>query len=66
MSDTGFFVIMFSGSLGLIGIIFLIIGIIMNNNRKKIEMNCTSVTSGKVNDIVKHESRDTDGGYSSS
>ena len=66
MSNTGFFVIMFSGSFGLIGIIFLIIGIVMNNNRKKKEMNCTSMTSGKVTDLVRHESRDSDGGYSSS
>ena len=60
------FVIIFSGIWALIGFIFLIIGIAIHNNRKKKEINCTSMTYGKVTDIVRHQSYDSDGGYSSS
>ena len=66
MNDTLIFIIIFSGAWGLIGFIFLIIGIAMLNNRKKIEKNCTSMTHGKVTDIVRHQSYDRNGSYSSS
>lgn len=66
MSDTLMFVIIFSGVWTLVGVVFLIIGIVMINNRKKKEINCTSMTYGKVTDIVRHENYDSDGGYSSS
>lgn len=66
MSDTLMFVIIFSGVWSLVGVIFFIIGIVMLNNRKKKEINCTSKTYGKVTDIVRHQSYDRDGGYSSS
>ena len=66
MSDALMFVIIFSGIWAFVGIIFLIIGLVMLNNRKKKEINCTSVTYGKVTDIVKHRRYDNDGGYSSS
>ena len=66
MSYTLMFVIMFSGVWALVGVIFFIIGIVMLNNRNKKEINCTSKTYGKVTDIVRHQSYDGDGGYSSS
>lgn len=66
MNDTIMFAIMFSGIWGLIGFIFLIIVIAILNNKKKKEVNCTSTTFGKVKDIVRHQSYDSDGGYSSS
>ena len=37
----------------------------MLHNRRKKETNCTSSTYGKVTDIVRHQSYDSDGGYSS-
>lgn len=66
MSDTLMFVIIFSGVWALVGFIFLIIGLVMLNNRKKKEINCTSMTYGKVTDIVRHQNYDNNGGYSSS
>ena len=60
------FVIIFSGILVLIGVIFFIIGMAMLKNRKRKEIKCTSKTYGKVTDIVRHQSHDSDGGYSSS
>ena len=60
------FMLIFSGACGLIGIIFLIIGIVILNNVKKKEKNCTSKTVGKVVDVVRHENYSTNGGYSSS
>lgn len=66
MSNTLMFVIIFSGTWALVGIIFFIIGILILNNRKKKEINCTSKTYGKVTDIVRHQSYDRNGGYSSS
>ena len=65
MSDTLMFVIIFSGVWALIGFIFLIIGIVMLNNRNKKEKNCTSMTYGKVTDIVRHQNYDSDGVYTS-
>lgn len=66
MSDTLKFAIMFSGVWALIGLVFFIIGIVMIMNRKKKEINCTLKTYGKVIDIVRRQSHDSDGGYSSS
>lgn len=60
------FVIMFSGIWAFIGTIFFIIGIVMIKNRKRKERNCTLKTYGKVKDIVRRQSYDSDGGYSSS
>ena len=52
-------------TLGIGGLLFLIgIGILIN--RKKKEKNCTEITYGKVTDVVKKQSYDSDGGYSSS
>ena len=65
MSDISMFVIIFSGIWTLIGAIFLIIGIAMYYNNKRKKVNCTSSTYGKVTDIVRHQSYDRDGGYSS-
>lgn len=65
MSDTLMFVIMFSGIWGLVGSVFLIIGIAMQKNRKKKMINCTSKTYGKVTDLVRHQSYRSGGGYSS-
>ena len=64
MNNTLMFVIIFSGIWGLIGIIFSIIGIVMLKNRKNKEIKCTSKVYGKVKDIVRHQSYDSDGGYS--
>lgn len=66
MSDTIMFAIMFSGIWSLVGIIFFIVGIVMLNKTKKKELNCTSKTYGKVTDIVRHQSYDRHGRYSSS
>lgn len=66
MNDTLIFVLMFSGIWTLVGIIFLLIGVIMKNNMKKKELKCTFKTYGKVTDIVKRTHHDNDGGYSSS
>ena len=65
MSDSLKFVIIFSGVWAVIGIVFFIIGLFMFKNRKKKEISCTSKTYGKVTDIVRHESRGSDGTYSS-
>lgn len=66
MNETLRFVIIFSGIWILVGIIFFIIGIAMLKNRKRKEINCTSKTYGKVTDIVRHQSYDSNGGYNSS
>ena len=66
MSDTFMFLIMFSGILALIGVIFFIIGIAILTNWKKKEINCTSKTYGKVTDIVGRQYYDRDDGYSTS
>ena len=52
MSETLVFVILFPGIWFIFGIILLIIGIVELSNRKKKEMNCTSMTYGKVADVV--------------
>ena len=41
MSDTLMFVMMYSGIWALVGVAFFIIGMVMLNNRKKKEINCT-------------------------
>lgn len=66
MSDMLIFVILFSGIWFFIGLIFLVIGIVMLNNRKKKEINCTSKTYGKVTDIVRRQRYDSDNRHSSS
>lgn len=66
MNDTLMFVIIFSGIWILIGVIFFIIGIAMLKSRKRKEIECTSKTYGKVTDVVRHQSHDSDGRYSSS
>lgn len=66
MSNILMFVIMFSGICALIGVIFLVIGIVMINNRKKKERNCTSKTYGKVTNIVTHKNYNENSGYSTS
>ena len=38
----------------------------MLNNRKEKKTDCTSMTYGKVTDIVRHQRYDSDGGYISS
>lgn len=58
------FIIMFSGIWVIVGSIFFIIGIVMLQNKKKKQINCTSKTYGKIKDIVRHESYNSnDGGY---
>ncbi len=63
MNNTIMVAIMF---FALCGLIFFIIGIVLLKIRKKKEVNCTSTTFGKVRDIVRHKSYDSNGGYSSS
>lgn len=58
--------ILFSGVWLLIGIVFFIIGIVMKNNRKKKEFNCTSKTMGIVKDLVRNVSYDSDNRSSTS
>ena len=48
LEDTLKFVIMFSGLWGLIGIILLVVGIFIINNRKRKEEDCTVMTNGIV------------------
>ena len=48
MEDSLNFVIIFSGIWGVIGIIFLTIGIGLTINRKKKKEHCTQTTTGKV------------------
>lgn len=64
MEDKELFVGIFSGVWGMVGIIFLIIGICMINYRKKKVLRCTSSVWGKVKDIVRQRSHNSDGGYS--
>ena len=66
MADSIMFVIKFSGIWAIVGFVFLTLGLLMLKNRKKKEINCTSMTFGKVTDIVRHQDYDSDGGYSSS
>ena len=49
---------------GSVGFIFLIVGLIITNSRKKKEIKCTSQTTGIVKDIVRHRSY-SNGTYSS-
>ena len=60
------FIALFSGIWGFVGLVFFIIGAAMRASRKRKEENCTSQTYGKVVDLVRRESHDSDGGYSSS
>ncbi|MBR6033513.1 MAG: DUF3592 domain-containing protein [Clostridia bacterium] len=60
MDDILLFAIIFSGVWALIGVVFLIIGIVMHNNRKRKNVNCTSSTYGKVIDLVRHKSTSMD------
>lgn len=55
MNDTVIGVVIFSGVLGLIGIIFCIIGIEILINRKSKKMNCTSKVYGKVIKIIRKQ-----------
>lgn len=64
LEDTLMFVIIFSGMWGLIGIIFLVIGTFMLNNRKRKEEECTMVTNGVVKDISRRVKYDSDNGSS--
>ena len=66
MYDKWRFIAIFSGVWALIGIVFFIIGTSIRRNRKKKVQRCTSHTYGKVVDLVRRESRDSDGNYSSS
>ena len=63
MSYILIFGIIFSGVWTLLGVIFLIIGLVMLNNRKRKKSNCTSVTYGKVIDIVKNRRYNGHGVY---
>lgn len=58
MNDTLMLVVTFPLSFALFGITFFIIGIVIHNNNKKKEINCTSMTYGKVIDIVRHRNSD--------
>ena len=66
MYDKLRFIAIFSGTWALIGVVFFIIGTSIRRNRKKKVQRCTSHTYGKVVDLVRRESRDSDGNYSSS
>ncbi len=63
LEDTLKFVIMFSGLWGLIGIILLVVGIFIINNRKRKEEDCTVMTNGIVKDISKRNDCDYDNVY---
>ena len=58
MSEMLIFKIIFFGICFFLGIVFLILGIAINNNRKKKEKRCTLKTCGKVINVVKHNNYD--------
>ena len=66
MLDKWRFIAIFSGIWALVGVVFFVIGTAMRANRKRKEENCTSRTWGTVVDLVRRESRDSDGTYSAS
>ena len=66
MNDKLMFVIIFSGTFTLLGLIFIIIGIGIHINKKKKEISCTSMTYGKVTDLVRRQNYNGNEGYSSS
>lgn len=66
MNNKWAFIAAFSGIWGLVGVVFFIVGRAILKRRRKREINCTSQTYGKVVDLVRRESRDSDGNYSSS
>ena len=58
MSEWLGFKVLFSGIFGLVGAIFLAIGIfILRGHRRKLQR-CTSRTWGKVTDLIEHRDRD--------
>ena len=58
MSEWLGFKVLFSGIFGLVGAIFLAIGIfILRGQRRKLQR-CTSRTWGKVTDLIEHRDRD--------
>lgn len=63
MSNKLIFDFVFPGIFGLVGMVFLLIGIGILKNIKRKEKNCTSKTYGKVTDIVRHKRYDRDIGY---
>ncbi len=54
-------IILSSGILSLIGIIFLLIGILMLSHIKKKIKRCILKTNGIIKDIIKHKGYDNDG-----
>lgn len=66
LEDTLKFVIIFSGLWGFIGIVLLVVGIFIINNRKRKEEDCTVMTSGVVKDISKRTDCDYDNVYTTS
>ena len=61
MDNTLILALSIGGTFVLVGFIFLIAGIIINNNVKKIQTRCTEKTIGKVIDIVEWKSYTEDG-----
>ncbi len=66
MKDSTLFIMIFSGIWGLVGVIFLCIGLMLLKNQKKKMINCTSKTYGKVIDLVRRSSNYGSSGHSSS
>lgn len=64
MNEAMLFVVIFSGVWGLVGLIFLIIGLVMKKVRKRKEINCTCKVFGKVKDIARRQTY-SNNGYSS-
>ena len=66
MDNPILFISIFSGAWGLLGLIFLIIGLTVRKKTKNKILHCTSKTIGKVTDVVRTQMQDMNGGYSSS
>lgn len=65
MNDSLTFIIMFTSTWAIVGITLFIVGIGILHNRKRKILKCTSITKGKVEDLVRQQNYDSDGGYSS-
>ena len=58
MSEWLGFKVLFSGIFGLVGAIFLAIGIFILQGHRRMLQRCTSRTWGKVTDLIEHRDRD--------
>lgn len=60
MDNLSIFIIIYCGTIFLLGLIFFIIGLSILNSRKKKEKNCTSKTFGKIVNLIKYNNYSDD------